>query len=94
VFSWLVCFSSAAPPAPRTVGIVFFITGSVFLWVVNTPEFIPAILPVTGMLALLGVGCWLLWHWSRRVDWSAAHELGAASGLLLTYVWYAFVQIP
>ncbi len=35
-----------------------------------------------------------VWRWSGRATWSARHRLSIAAGLLLTYVWYGFVQAP
>jgi hypothetical protein len=85
---------SHSPPAMRTVGSVLFLLGSAFMTLALFHDLMPAFVIVPAMLAVLAGGSWLLWHWSRRAGWSAAHELAAASGLLLTYAWYGFVQIP
>jgi hypothetical protein len=60
----------------------------------NVDEPIPAIFTLAGMIGLLIAGSLLVWNWSRRVGWSERHRLAVASGLLLVYVWYAFVQVP
>jgi hypothetical protein len=81
-------------PRPWLVGAIFFVLGSTFMLLARTHEPLPAALNVAGLLTLLAGGALLLWHWSRSVDWSPRHELAAAGGLLLTYAWYGFVQIP
>ncbi len=81
-------------PDPSLVGTVFFVLGSAFMLLTRTHEPLPAALNVAGLLALLAAGALLLWRWSGRADWSPQHELAAAGGLLLTYAWYGFVQIP
>ncbi|MCC6453658.1 MAG: hypothetical protein IT328_01820 [Caldilineaceae bacterium] len=83
-----------APPSPQVVGGVAFVLGSAFMALANVHEPVPAILTVAGMLGLLIAGSLLVWNWSRRVGWSERHRLAVASGLLLVYVWYAFVQVP
>ncbi len=81
-------------PGPWLVGAIFFVLGSAFMLLARTHEPIPAALNVAGLLALLAGGALLLWRWSGRADWSPRHELAAAGGLLLTYAWYGFVQVP
>jgi hypothetical protein len=55
---------------------------------------IPVSLNVAEMIGLIAAGSALIWNWSNRLDWSERHRLVVAGGLLLTYVWYSFVQIP
>lgn len=81
-------------PGPWLVSAVFFMLGSAFMLLTRTHEPLPAALNVAGLLALLAAGALLLWRWSGRAGWSPRHEVAAAGGLLLTYAWYGFVQIP
>ena len=85
-----------AQPAPKpwVVGIVAFVLGSAFMLLARTHEPIPAWLNVAGLLLLLIVGARLFWWWSKRVEWSPQQGLAVAGGLLLTYAWYGFVQVP
>ena len=55
---------------------------------------LPAAVLILAYLVLYGVAVWAVWHWSRRIDWSAEHVFALASGALLTYAWYGFVQAP
>lgn len=83
-----------ATPDPWTVGVLAFALGSAFLILARTHEPIPALLNAVGLLLLLGAGSLLFWRWSNRIGWTAQHSLTLAGGLLLTYAWYGFVQIP
>lgn len=89
-----VADSSQVVPNPWLVGAIFFVLGSAFMLLARTHEPLPAALNVAGLLALPAVGALLLWRWSGRADWSPSYELAAAGGLLLTYAWYGFVQMP
>lgn len=82
------------PPGLRVVGGVAFALGFVFMALANVPETVPAGLTVAGMIGLIIAGSVLLWNWSRRPGWSEPHRLAVATGLLLTYAWYGFVQVP
>lgn len=82
-----------APSAP-VVGAATFVLGSAFMGLANTPTSVPAALTVTAMLVVFVAGSLLIWYWSRRFGWSERHRLAAAGGLLLVYVWYAFIQVP
>ena len=81
-------------PNPWVMGAVAFGLGSAFMLLALTHEPLPAWLNVTGLLLLLLVGAWLCWRWSKRVEWSPQQGLAVAGGLLLTYAWYGFVQVP
>lgn len=81
-------------PNVWVVGIIAFVLGSAFMLLARTHAPIPAWLNVAGLLALLIIGAGLFWRWSRRAGWSARHKLAVAGGLLLTYAWYGFVQVP
>jgi hypothetical protein len=83
-----------APPSAAVVGGVAFVLSSIFMSLAILVDLLPVALNVFGMLLLLAIGSWLLWRWSRRSGWSERHRVAAASGLLLTYAWYGFVQIP
>ena len=85
---------AADPPGVQTVGVAAFVLGSVFMALVNMPEQVPAALTVAAMLGVLAAGSLLVWRWSQRAGWSDRHRLAVASGLLLVYVWYSFVQAP
>jgi hypothetical protein len=86
--------SSEQPPGVLMVGGIAFILGSAFMALAIVHEMIPATLNVAGMIGLLVAGSALFWNWSKRSGWSEPHRLAVASGLLLTYAWYGFVQIP
>ena len=80
--------------APLTAGVTTLGAGSVFMGFVIVHNAIPAAVNVVGMLLLLAVVAATIARWSRAPDWSARHELAAAAGFMLTYVWYSFVQVP
>lgn len=86
--------TSKKPPAVPVVGGTAFILSSAFMSLAILQEAIPVSLNVAGMIGLLVVGSGLLWTWSHRLGWSEQHRLAVAGGLLLTYMWYGFVQIP
>jgi hypothetical protein len=83
-------------PSEIAAGGTAFLLSSAFmsLALLADPNIMPAVLNVTGKLALLAAGSWLIWQWSRRAGWSARHRLAVAGGLLMTYAWYGFVQVP
>lgn len=81
-------------PSPWVVGVTALAIGSAFLLLARTHEPLPAWLNVAGLLLLLIGGSGLFWRWANRSGWSAHHGLAVAGGLLLTYAWYGFVQIP
>jgi hypothetical protein len=83
-----------APPSTMMVGGVTFVLSSLFMVLVNLSESMPVALNVGGMLFLFALGSWLLWQWSQRPGWAEPHRVAAAGGLLLTYAWYGFVQVP
>jgi hypothetical protein len=82
------------PPAAPVVGGVAFIIGSTFMLLAILVDVIPASLNVAGMIVLWVLGSALIWYWSRRSGWSELHRVAVAGGLLLTYAWYGFIQVP
>jgi hypothetical protein len=82
------------PPAVLVVGGAAFALGSAFMLLAILGEVIPASLNIAGMIGLIAAGSLLFWNWSKRPGWSEEHRLAVAAGLLLTYVWYGFVQVP
>lgn len=90
-----VSVSPGAPvPAPRRVlgGALF--AGSLFLAVAVKHDVLAAWLDVGALLLGLGGAAWGLVVLSRREGWTPQHEVAVAGGLLLTYAWYGFVQVP
>ncbi|MCL4301226.1 MAG: hypothetical protein KJ077_36175 [Anaerolineae bacterium] len=85
---------SKEPPTVPVVGGTAFILGSAFMALAILQDAIPVSLNVAGMIGLIAAGSVLIWNWSNRSGWSERHRLAVASGLLLTYGWYGFVQIP
>lgn len=87
---------SVAPKSLRVpvVAGTAFILGSAFMSLAIIHDTIPAGLNVTGMIGVFTIGGLLFWNWSKRTDWSEAHRLAVAGGLLLVYAWYGFVQVP
>lgn len=85
---------SQAPPSAMGVGGGTFGLSSLFMILAILVDMLPVALNVAGMLLLFAVGSGLLWRWSKRPGWSEQHRLAAAGGLLLTYAWYGFVQVP
>jgi hypothetical protein len=83
-----------AVPSPRVVGTLFLVLGSAFMGLALLVPVIPAALNVAGMLGIFAAGVLALRRWSPRSGWSAAHMLAVAAGLVLTYAWYGFVQVP
>jgi UDP-N-acetylmuramyl pentapeptide phosphotransferase/UDP-N-acetylglucosamine-1-phosphate transferase len=86
--------TSKEPPTVPLVGGTAFILSSAFMSLAILHDAIPASLNVAGMIGLIAAGSALIWNWSNRAGWSEQHRLAVAGGLLLTYVWYGFVQIP
>lgn len=86
--------SGKEAPSSLAVGAAAFLLSSGFMALAIVHNAIPAALNVAGKLALLAVLAVLLWNWSNRQGWSGLHRFAAASGLLLTYAWYGFVQPP
>jgi hypothetical protein len=89
------------PPSAGFAGGAAFVLGSAFMGAAaltpssGTPGLdIPAAASIAVMILLLAAGCLMCWRWSRRGGWSLQHQLAVAGGLLLTYVWYGFVQRP
>ncbi|PKO16569.1 MAG: hypothetical protein CVU39_07035 [Chloroflexi bacterium HGW-Chloroflexi-10] len=86
---------SKAAPSGSIVAGVAFILSSVFMALAGiVHQSIPAILNVSGMLGLMTAGSLIFWNWSNRSGWSEKHRLALVSGLILTYCWYGFVQVP
>lgn len=81
-------------PTPRRAGLAALLLGSIFLILVNLSFLIPAFLLVPAMLLVVLFGVVRLRRWSRRASWTALHEVAFAGGLLMTYAWYGFVQVP
>jgi hypothetical protein len=81
-------------PRPVIVGTVSFFLSSSFMAMTFLMKLIPATLNVAGMILFFVIGCILFRNWSARSDWSAKHSLSITGGLLLTYAWYGFKQVP
>lgn len=81
-------------PSLLTVAGTSFALGSSFMVLATLIHNIPAALNVAGMIGLFSVGGFLFLNWSKREGWSEQYRLAIASGLLLVYVWYGFVQVP
>jgi hypothetical protein len=83
-------------PSPWLVGGTAFVLTSAFMAVTRLSHALklPAAVLILAYLVLYGLAVWAVWHWSRRIDWSAEHVFALASGALLTYAWYGFVQTP
>jgi hypothetical protein len=86
---------SAQPlPQARMVGVIAFLLGSAFMVLAIIHNAIPAILNAVGMVLILIFGGAILLRWSKHTEWSVYHSLAISSGLVLTYAWYGFVQVP
>lgn len=83
-----------SPPSPLAVGTTALAAGSAFMGLAIVFDGIPAWANVGGMLLALGALATAMLLWSRRPGWSDSHQLAVAGGLLLTYAWYGFVQVP
>lgn len=81
-------------PKVRTVCVSTLVLSSLFLGLVNLPHTVPAGFTVSAMAGVLAWGGALLILWSQRTGWSDEHRLAAVSGLLFTYIWYGFWQVP
>jgi hypothetical protein len=86
--------SGRSPPSTRKVGVTAFLLGSVFMSLAILHDEIPATLNVAEMMVMVLFGGTVLIRWSQRPGWSVDHSLAVPSGLVLTYAWYGFVQIP
>jgi hypothetical protein len=81
-------------PGVIIIGIIASLLSSGFMAMTNLIKLIPAELNVGGMLLFFVTGCLLFKIWSKRSDWNATHSLSLIGGLLFTYIWYGFVQVP
>lgn len=81
-------------PPPLTIGLAALIAGSLFMSLARVHDALPAAANVGGMLLILAAGGIATLYVSHTAGWSARHRLAVAAGLLLTYVWYGFVQVP
>jgi hypothetical protein len=81
-------------PGTIIVGIISFLLSSAWMALTFLMKTIPASLNVAGMLLFFGSGCILFWNWSSRSGWSEKHSLALTGGLMLTYIWHGFVQMP
>ena len=79
-----------AVPNPWLVGIAALVTSSLLLVGLDAPGWAG----VGIGLALLAASAVVVWHWSRREGWGAAHRLALAGGALLTYAWIGFAMPP
>jgi hypothetical protein len=90
----------AQPPDPRqapnpwVAGGVAFVLTSAFMAVTRLSYALklPAGVLILVYFLLYGLALFAVWHWSRRIGWSAEHRFALAAGALLTYAWYGFVQ--
>jgi hypothetical protein len=80
-------------PTVRLTGGIAFLLGSAFMSLLLVGPAIPASLNVAGLVVLIVGGGLLFWSWSRRPGWSEYHRFAVAGGLVVTYVWYSFVQV-
>lgn len=81
-------------PSPGWVGAAALAGGSLFMSLAIVHAAIPAAVNVSAMLVAVTALAGLILRWSRRRGWTELHRLAAAGGLLLTYAWYGFVQVP
>lgn len=81
-------------PTPRRTASIALLLASIFLILVNLSSWLPAFLVVPAMLLVLVIAGVRLRRWSRRASWTTLHEVAFAGGLLMTYAWYGFVQVP
>lgn len=86
--------ASSRAPRPLAVGAVSLVAGSAFvagayLYDLTTPWGSVAV-----MILALGIGGLAVLQWSRRHGWTQMHRFAVAAGLVLTYVWFGFVQVP
>ncbi len=82
-------------PSPRALLGIGLALGSIFIVaaaVLNAH--VPIGLSMGSMLATLAIGAVLLVRWSGSAHWTFQSETAFAGGVLLTYVWYGFVQVP
>ncbi len=81
-------------PAPLIMGLTALLLGSAFMSLTFLVTSIPAWLNIVGMIFCFTLACFLFVRWSKRSGWSARHSLMVLGGLLVTYIWYGFVQVP
>jgi uncharacterized membrane protein len=81
-------------PGSLAIGSTAFLLGSGFMATSFLIPFIPAWAAIGGMIVIFAAGCVLLSRWSIRSGWTDRHSLMGTGGLLLTYIWYGFVQVP
>ena len=86
--------TSKEAPSPRNAGAAAFLLSSAFMALAIVHNAIPAALNVAVKLGFLTALAVLLWNWSKRPGWSALHRFAVAAGLVLTYIWYSFLQVP
>ncbi|MFH5801118.1 hypothetical protein [Haladaptatus sp. CMAA 1911] len=86
--------SAQSVPQARIVGVIAFLLGSAFMMLAVIHNAIPVTLNVVGMVLIVVFGGALFLRWSKHSGWSVYHSLAVSSGLVLTYAWYGFVQIP
>jgi hypothetical protein len=84
--------SLAAGPVPNPwiLGAATLATSSLLLFGLDAPGWFG----VGIGLALLTAAAVLVWHWSGREGWCAAHRQALAGGALLTYAWIGFAMEP
>ncbi len=81
-------------PSPLLIGLIAFILCSIFISMTFTIKSIPAAFNIAGMLIPFVSGCILFWFWFKSAQWSKMHALMLTGGLMLTYVWFGFIQVP
>ncbi len=81
-------------PGPFAVGLTAFLLGSGFMATTFLITYIPAWGSIGAMILIFVAGCILLSRWSNHSGWSSRHSLMGTGGLLFTYAWYGFVQVP
>jgi hypothetical protein len=83
-----------AVPGVWKVGVTGFLAGSIFIGAGYLRDIPTAWASVAVMAAALMIYGGLLWRWARRSGWGGPQVLAAATGLILVYVWFGFLQTP
>lgn len=84
----------AAAPSPLRAGAAAFVAGSIFVGAAYVRDMPNAWVSAVVMAAALGGLAFGLRRWSARPGWGQAQVLAVASGLVATYIWFGFLQVP